>query len=69
MKQIDVKEFISAMDELEKERGISKDYLVESLEAALVTAYKKNFDSVDNVKVSIDSLSRRDSRLRCNGCC
>ncbi len=57
MKQIDVKEFISAMDELEKERGISKEYLVESLEAALVTAYKKNFDSVDNVKVTIDSLS------------
>ncbi|MBR1540457.1 MAG: transcription termination/antitermination protein NusA [Clostridia bacterium] len=57
MKQIDVKEFISAMDELEKERGISKAYLVESLEAALVTAYKKNFDSVDNVKVTIDSLS------------
>jgi N utilization substance protein A len=54
MKQIDVKEFISAMDELEKERGISKDYLVESLEAALVTAYKRNFDSVDNVKVTID---------------
>lgn len=57
MKQIDVKEFISAMDELEKERGISKAYLVESLETALVTAYKKNFDSVDNVRVSIDSLS------------
>ena len=57
MKQIDVKEFISAMDELEKERGISKAYLVESSEAALVTAYKKNFDSVDNVKVTIDSLT------------
>lgn len=57
MKQIDVKEFISAMDELEKERGISKSYLVESLEAALVTAYKKNFDSVDNVKVTIDGLT------------
>lgn len=57
MKQIDVKEFISAMDELEKERGISKAYLVESLESALVTAYKKNFDSVDNVKVTIDGLT------------
>ncbi len=54
MKNIDVKEFIKAMDELEKERGISKDYLIESLEAALVTAYKRNFDSVDNVEVSID---------------
>ena len=54
MKNIDVKEFIKAMDELEKERGIEKSYLLESLEAALVTAYKRNFDSVDNVKVVID---------------
>ncbi len=41
MKQVDVKELIAAMDELEKERGIKKEYLIESLEAALVTAYKK----------------------------
>ena len=54
MKNIDVKEFIKAMEELEKERGSKKDYLLESLEAALVTAYKRNFDSVDNVKVTID---------------
>lgn len=54
MKNIDVKELIEAMGELEKERGISKEYLIESLEAALVTAYKKNFDSVDNVKVLIN---------------
>ena len=57
MKNIDVKEFIEAMDELEKERGIKKDYLIESLEAALVTAYKRNFDSVDNVKVTIDDIT------------
>lgn len=54
MKQIDVKELVSAMDELEKERGIKKEYLIESLESALVTAYKKNFDSADNVRVSIN---------------
>ena len=54
MKNIDVKEFIKAMEELEKERGISKDYLLESLEAALVTAYKREFDTVDNVKITID---------------
>ena len=54
MKQIDVKELVSAMDELEKERGIKKEYLIESLESALVTAYKKNFDSEDNVKVNIN---------------
>ena len=57
MKNIDVKEFIEALGELEKERGIDKDYLIESLETALVTAYKKDFDSVDNVKVTIDKDS------------
>ena len=54
MKQIDVKELVGAMDELEKERGIKKEYLIESLETALVTAYKKNFDSADNVRVTIN---------------
>lgn len=54
MKNIDMKEFIKAMEELEKERGISKEYLIESLETALVTAYKREFDTVDNVKVTID---------------
>ena len=53
-KDIDVKELIGAMDELEKEKGVSKEYLIESLEAALVTAYKKNFESTDNVKVTIN---------------
>jgi len=57
MKQVDVKELIAAMDELEKERGIKKEYLIESLEAALVTAYKKNFDAGDNVRVAIDGIS------------
>lgn len=54
MKNIDMKEFIKSMEELEKERGISKEYLIESLETALVTAYKREFDTVDNVKVTID---------------
>ena len=38
MKNVDVKELIKVMDELEKERGISKDYLVAALEEALVKA-------------------------------
>ena len=32
MKNIDLKEFISAMDALEEEKGISKDYIIEALE-------------------------------------
>ena len=57
MKTVDYKELILAMDELEKERGIKKDYLIESLETALMMAYKKNFDSRENAKVTINPES------------
>ena len=54
---IDSKELILAMEELESQRGISKQYLLESLENALVMAYKKNFDSAENVKVTMDAAT------------
>lgn len=57
MKTVDYKELIKAMDELEKERGIKKDYLIESLETALLMAYKKNFDSRENAKVTINPVT------------
>ena len=48
------KQIILSLEELEKERGIKKDYLLEAIETALVTAYKRNFDSLENVKVVMD---------------
>ena len=48
---IDNKELILALEELEKDKGIKKEYLLESIETALLTAYKRNFDALDNVKV------------------
>lgn len=54
---IDNKELIIAIEELEKEKGIKKEYLLESIETALVTAYKRNFDSQENVKVVMDELT------------
>lgn len=55
-KLIDGKELILALEDLEKEKGIKKDYMLESIETALVTAYKRNYESVaDNVKVIINS--------------
>ena len=38
MKSNENRELIMAIDELEKEKGISKEYLLESLETALVSA-------------------------------
>ena len=54
MKAIDNKELILSLEELEKEKGIKKEYVIEAIETALVTAYKRNFDSLENVKVDID---------------
>ena len=54
MKAIDNKELILALEELEKEKGIEKAYLLESIETALVTAYKRNFDALENVRVEMD---------------
>ena len=57
MKTIDNKELVMALEELEKERGIDKNYLLQSIEDALVIAYKKNFDSAENVKVVMDKAT------------
>lgn len=39
---------------LSEEKGIEKDTLLEALEAALISAYKKNFKSANNVSVKFD---------------
>lgn len=51
------KDFINAIDDLVKEKGISKDVLIEAIESALVSAYKKNYGTAQNVRVSIDRES------------
>ncbi|HOP91955.1 MAG TPA: transcription termination factor NusA [Acetivibrio thermocellus] len=47
-------DLIHALEQLEKEKGIDKDTLIEAIEAALISAYKRSFGSSQNVKVSID---------------
>ncbi len=54
MKAIDNKELEIALETLEKERGIKKEYLMEQIESALITAYKNNYRDSENVKVMID---------------
>ncbi|MCL1808687.1 MAG: transcription termination factor NusA [Clostridiales bacterium] len=48
------REFIRAIEELEKEKGISKDVLIEAIELALLSAYKKNYGTSQNVRVNVD---------------
>jgi N utilization substance protein A len=48
------RELINALNQIEKEKDISKDILLEALENSLVAACKNNFGRADNIKVSID---------------
>lgn len=47
-------EFIKAVKNIVKEKGISEDVVFEGMEQALTTAYKKNFNSKTNVRVDIN---------------
>jgi len=58
-------QFIYALEELEKEKGINKEILVETIEAALISAYKKNFGSSENVYVEINEETG-DMKVLCS---
>jgi len=47
-------EFLTALKDLEKEKGIAADILLEAIEAALLSAYRRNFGSLQNARVVID---------------
>ncbi|NLX91238.1 MAG: transcription termination/antitermination protein NusA [Firmicutes bacterium] len=47
-------DFMLALEAIEKEKGIKKETLFEAIEAALISAYKRNFNSAHNVRVSIE---------------
>lgn len=48
------KEFKTAVELLNKEKGIDKETIYEAMELALTSAYKKNYNSLSNVRVDIN---------------
>lgn len=50
-------EFLKALNLVTEEKGISKDLIIDAMKQALVTAYKKNYDSRTNVRVDFDELT------------
>ena len=50
-------EFVEALNELCKTRRIKKEVLLEAIEQALMSAYKKNFDSNSNARVTLDAVT------------
>jgi transcription termination/antitermination protein NusA len=51
---MDAKAFIKALDNITEEKNIAKETVLEAMELALSSAYKKNFNSLTNVKVDIN---------------
>lgn len=47
-------DFILALDELERDKNIDKEIILEALEKALIKSYQKNYDNAENVDVIVD---------------
>jgi N utilization substance protein A len=52
-------ELLDALAELERTRGIARQILVEAIEAAIVSAYRRHYTSAPNVRVELDDDSGR----------
>ncbi len=50
-------EFIRAIEDVAREKGIERTVLFEAIEAALISAYRRNFASAQNVRVEVDRQS------------
>ena len=48
-------DLLDALTALEQQKGISREVLLEAIEVALVTAYKRNFNQAQNVRVDLNS--------------
>ncbi|MCL5283123.1 MAG: transcription termination factor NusA [Armatimonadetes bacterium] len=57
-------EFLEALQQIAKERELAQDQLIETVEAALVHAYRKTYATSDNVQVRVDS-SRNSFHVFC----
>ena len=52
---VDLKQFISAIDQISEEKGISKDKVIETIEMAMAAAYKKDYgEKGQNIRVKLD---------------
>jgi transcription termination/antitermination protein NusA len=47
-------ELMDALNILETEKGISRDVLIDAIEAALISAYRRNFNQAQNVRIDMN---------------
>ncbi|MGE5576438.1 MAG: transcription termination factor NusA [Syntrophothermus sp.] len=58
-------ELMQALNELMYDRGISREVLMEAIDAAIVSAYKRNYNSAQNVRVQLDEKSGQIKVFAC----
>ncbi|WP_141433453.1 transcription termination factor NusA [Bacillus sp. 03113] len=47
-------ELLDALVLLEKEKGISREVIIDAIEAALISAYRRNFNQAQNVRIDLN---------------
>ncbi|PLT34175.1 transcription termination factor NusA [Bacillus sp. V5-8f] len=47
-------DLLDALNILETEKGISRDVLIDAIEAALISAYRRNFNQAQNVRIDLN---------------
>lgn len=47
-------EFIDALEQIQKDKGVSKEILIDAIEAALISSYKRNFGTSQNLRITIN---------------
>lgn len=55
--KISAKELFNAIDQIYEEKGITKEYLIDSLKLALEAAYRKNYETNENIVVDVSEQS------------
>ena len=55
-------EFFNALDLLEREKGIPKEYMMERVSAALTSAFKRELGGAENVKIVLDP-NKKDMKV------
>lgn len=50
-------DFVAALAQLEVEKGIPKGYLIEAISDALLSAYKKDYGTNQNIRIDINELT------------
>src|SRR5260370_28774466 len=52
-------DFLKALDQVQEEKGISKQSLLSLMETALATAYRRAFNPPENIRVHVDPDTAR----------